>query len=563
MSDRGAIRIRYLALAGALALSAAGTVGYRTIRATVVADAGIELRRFAKSVVESAESTLASSAADVRFLADLPPMRFALDDPGARGLAADAFIAFMKSHADALQVRLLDAHGTELVRVDQRDGAIRPATQFQDKSRRYYFIKAMGLGPRDVYTSRIDLNVEHGKIERPILPVVRFAAPIRNSMGEPQGVVVVNRDGRTLLASVRRWARETSAELVLIDDSGTYLVHREEGRLFGADTMLATGANMSQDDPAALRWALEHPHPSTQIADGRILATATVRSLDGRPRVILLDSERDAVARSASEFGLLIAWLGAASVAYIAGLFGVRRRRLAVAQRAQAVADARSTTLTQAAAALAHEMRNPLAAIVNSAGLLQQEEGVDADSERLLAIVRSESSRLERTLDDFVELARPRAPRATRVDIERLVSDLIVIARQDPRFDDAIRLEQSIGPRIPAVEADPDQLRQVLWNLVRNAGDASKRGGGDQVIVRASRGTIDGSAAAMIEIIDDGPGPIDPADDRAGPARGGLGLIIATGIVARLGGRLELAGRPPPHRGAIATVTLRAMEEGS
>ena len=92
------------------------------------------------------------------------------------------------------QIRFLDNTGKEVVRINYNDGnpAIVPQSQLQDKKDRYYFQEAIALAPEETYISPMDLNIEHGEIEVPLKPMIRFGTPVFNSNGHRQGIVLIN-----------------------------------------------------------------------------------------------------------------------------------------------------------------------------------------------------------------------------------------------------------------------------------------------------------------------------------------------------------------------------------
>lgn len=149
------------------------------------------------------------------------------------------------------------------------------------------------------------------------------------------------------------------------------------------------------------------------------------------------------------------------------------------------------------AASVAHEIRNPLAAISGSAELLGTAPLGDEDA-RLLAIIRRESTRLGGLIDDLLAYTRPRPPERRVVDLARAAAEVCEAFRSDPG---AARLRfEVVANGSVMVELDPAQLSQMLWNLLRNAAEAQPRGG--WVGVTVHRDGDDG----VLEIADAGPG---------------------------------------------------------
>jgi two-component system sensor histidine kinase PilS (NtrC family) len=244
------------------------------------------------------------------------------------------------------------------------------------------------------------------------------------------------------------------------------------------------------------------------------------------------------------------------------GLVGVfqdlteRRRieaRLAQADRLAAVG--------RLAAGLAHEVRNPLAAISGSIQLIK-EEGVAARPQ-LLDIVLREAERLKLVTGQFLDFARPPAARETACDLGQVLRETVSLLERARDGGEAVSISlDTDGGREPVV-ADPDQLKQVFWNLGLNALQAMPGGGRLTIAVRRDV-RADGGEWTAVEFTDTGAGVPPPELERIfepfyTTKRGGtgLGLAIARKIVHALGGRIEVANGE--RSGATFRVLLRQM----
>ncbi|NPC84702.1 PAS domain-containing protein, partial [Pyxidicoccus fallax] len=130
----------------------------------------------------------------------------------------------------------------------------------------------------------------------------------------------------------------------------------------------------------------------------------------------------------------------------------------------------RLASLGALSAQLAHELRNPLAAMRGSAQLLAQ-DARDAMAQKLTNILLRESDRLARLVEDFLRFARPPEPARRPVALEALLQETVDMLRADPLARD-VRVEVATPEPLTAA-VDPDQLRQVLINLVRNGFQAA------------------------------------------------------------------------------------------
>lgn len=204
------------------------------------------------------------------------------------------------------------------------------------------------------------------------------------------------------------------------------------------------------------------------------------------------------------------------------------------------------------AASVAHEVRNPLAAISGSAELLGPAVQ-DGDDQKLLGVIRRESVRLERTVSDLLAFTRPKKPEPVPIELTRAIGEILEAFRADPANAD-IDISFAAPGRISA-EVDPSQFSQVLWNLLRNAVEAMDRRGPIKVTLRREEGSFE------VAIADSGPG-IDAEElDRvfepffSTKEKGsGFGLALVHRIVQDHGG--EVSVDSSAGRGATFTVRL-------
>jgi len=225
-------------------------------------------------------------------------------------------------------------------------------------------------------------------------------------------------------------------------------------------------------------------------------------------------------------------------------------RRMEVAmQRAERLA-----AVGRLAAGIAHEIRNPLAAISGSIELLAQTMQADgaAENKELMGIVIREVDRLNGLITELLEFARPRELEMQRLDVAATMSEMLKVFENDKRLGDAPVTLEADGA--PLVDADAAQLRQVVWNLLRNAAEAAPK----QPITVAVHAD---DAEVSLTIRDRGPGIA--AEHRArifepffSTKDGGTGLGLATvhRIVDEHKGAVELDC--PPDGGTMVTVRL-------
>ncbi len=206
----------------------------------------------------------------------------------------------------------------------------------------------------------------------------------------------------------------------------------------------------------------------------------------------------------------------------------------------------RLATAGELAAGMAHEIRNPLAAILNATALLAEETRLTADERAsTLSAMRTEARRLNRILSDFLKFARPQAARVAPGDLRDVLEHVSGLIRDDRPRAARVDVKVAVDPGLPRFPFDRDQLIQVVWNLALNGVEAMN--GRGRLSLEGSRR----SGHVALAVSDTGPGI--PPERRehvfepfyTGKPNGtGLGLTIADRIVAAHGGRIEIDSGP-------------------
>src|SRR5688572_3939929 len=208
-------------------------------------------------------------------------------------------------------------------------------------------------------------------------------------------------------------------------------------------------------------------------------------------------------------------------------------------------------------AGVSHELNNPLAAMIGQAIMLEEDLGGRPEGERA-AKVRAAAERCGKIVQTFLAMARQRPPVRQPVNVNAVVRDALRIAGYGLRTA-SIAVEDALADGLPQIQADPDQLHQVVINLIVNAQQALQGQVGARRIRVASRCEDD---RLVIEIADNGPGVppqvapriFEPFFTTKPMGSGtGVGLSLAHGILAAHGGRIEL---DEAQDGACFRITL-------
>jgi signal transduction histidine kinase len=281
------------------------------------------------------------------------------------------------------------------------------------------------------------------------------------------------------------------------------------------------------------------------------------------------DQPPEAYLRAPAElvYPLLVNALGVSVVAFLAGYLAERLRVTGGALQAATIRASeaeRLAVLGRIAAGLAHEIRNPLGSITGSIEILRESSGLNEDDKRLCSIIQREARHLNDLVGDMVDLSRPRPPRAEATDVASLARDVVELASNAERGSDVtVRYE---GPVASAFgRCDGAQIRQVLWNLVRNAIQASSAG--STVTVRVA---ADDPAILVLSVDDQGTGVPEGIRPRifddfftTRTHGAGIGLAVVRRIIedhAALGARLSV--ERAPGGGASFRVQLKREVTG-
>jgi len=226
----------------------------------------------------------------------------------------------------------------------------------------------------------------------------------------------------------------------------------------------------------------------------------------------------------------------------------------------------RLATLGEMAAAIAHEVKNPLASIEVMAGVMKRQLADQPESLEPLNDIIKEAKMANAIVVEVLEFVRPIPLQVERADLEEVIKDSITLAEGKMRRG-AVSIQTHIDPDVPELLADPHQLRQLFSNLLANAFEAL--GGEGDVEIRASLRTSEEPVdteepdppRVVVEVRDSGPG-ITPDDlERifspfftTKPQGTGLGLAIVRKVVDAHDGHIDAVSAP--GRGTTFKVTL-------
>ncbi len=307
----------------------------------------VEGRRFSAALLELEHDValLQEVPALGALRARQPEIAAALSVPQLEAVLVQVFAAMVTAKPHYAQIRFIGAAdaGRERVRVDRRDGVIRPVPSalLQPKGHRPYFTAVIGLEPDETYISRVELNREEGRIEQPEWATLRIARAVRDARGQPFGVLIINLDFSAFVADLYHRGSGRSVRHFIANEGGHYLVHPDPARTFGFDRGTP---HRAQDDHPALAplFTPEGPEQMQIRADGQRIAWRRIglpSASRGEALFIGVAATDDAGAEADIVIRALALTAAAMLAALLGGVFFSRRlirplRRITAAARA-------------------------------------------------------------------------------------------------------------------------------------------------------------------------------------------------------------------------------------
>lgn len=219
------------------------------------------------------------------------------------------------------------------------------------------------------------------------------------------------------------------------------------------------------------------------------------------------------------------------------------------------------------AAGIAHEIRNPMASISGSIQVLNEGLEKDEVNSRLMGIVLREINRLNHLVNDFLLYARPKPKNLIKFNLDQMITESYELFRNSGKWNQEVVLKTEFHDNVE-LKSDPEQIKQILWNIFLNAIDAMPDGGLLRISIKAEEDpnvSEYGQKMVKISIRDSGDGFSEDSlphlftpffTTKKGGS--GLGLAIVKRIVEGLGGRVS--GRNHPDGGAEINIFLQKLE---
>ncbi|MBL8684107.1 MAG: HAMP domain-containing protein [Myxococcales bacterium] len=407
--------------------------------------------------------------------------------------------------------------------------------------------------------------------------------------GALSAVAVLDADGRPIARAGNFVLALPRAPLVdSVDERSTTLrlvVALPRGGAVAAEVSLAQSSNERGLVAGVLLYTLVASSAALFVLYA-LLTRYTVRPLEALTRAAerVAAGNREAraeprgareISRAAVAFNVMTEDLSAREAELSARIHELERAQAELREaHAQLVRTERLAVVGRLAAGIAHEIGNPLAAIVGLADVMREGGLEDDEVQDFSKRIGREAERIHRTVRDLLDYARARPTSETVAEQPGDVFDAVDQVRRllEPQKSvKDIALTVDVASSLPTVTLSNDRLVQVLLNLTLNAADAMKKPGEETakgaLSIRAT--VVDGRV--RIDVEDDGPGIDESLRERVfepffttkpAGAGTGLGLAICASLVDQAGGTLRALARPDGARGALLRVELPAASTG-
>lgn len=242
-----------------------------------------------------------------------------------------------------------------------------------------------------------------------------------------------------------------------------------------------------------------------------------------------------------------------------------RDRQLWEQTQAQLSHSEKLASVGRLAAGVAHEINNPLTGVLTFSKLLLEDDAIPSEAREDLKVIVDETTRCREIVKNLLDFARETTPEISLVNINGVIEKVLEIVRYQSLFQN-ITIKEQFNPELPAIPIDPNQIQQVIMNLVLNAAEAmpdsgtltiSTNYGADRHFIKISvKDTGTGIAKEDIERI------FDPFFTTKEHDKGtGLGLSVSYGIVQKHKGNITVTSQV--GRGSTFEVNLPVEGNGS
>lgn len=407
------------------------------------------------------------------------------------------FEALVEHDASITQLRYLDEMGNEVMRVDRDTlgGSVYlvPQNKLQNKANRGYFLETMQQKPHSLYISHLDLNIEHGAIEIPYKPVLRFAIPIVDQ-GKKRGILIVNIFGQHLLDNLIA--------------SGTFFID-----IFDHD-----GDVLVSNVHAKKQWTKYlKSKPSLELK--KMILQETLISIAGKDTLYIGFTPKNTLASffkivNGTFIGLILFVIVASFVlAYYLAKIPKKLFDELELQQNMLIQQSKLSAMGEMINMLAHQWRQPL----NAVSVLLQEIEIkksmkilsDEDFDSISQNIHKILLHMSKTIDDFRDFFKPSKMKNT-FNVQEAIeasADILKMQFEKYKIEFTTIQQNDKSPECFLYRGYESEFKQVIINLINNAIEALHENVSDEK--RFIKIYLNGTANDITIEVQDNAGGID------------------------------------------------------